>query len=165
MLDLKQTVTVPTHQSGSILDLIFTNLADHYKSPHSLGPLQNSDHFVLLWEATANFPEPKKTRITTRFLSKESIYSFGRWIGTFSFEEICSVTDLNLKVESLYFPLLNRYHEHFPTKTVVVSESDKPWVMQEIKAMIKTRCQLHSSGQLPAANKLRNHIVKGKKRC
>jgi hypothetical protein len=33
VLDMKQLVKIPTHQSGSTLDMIFTNLADLYTAP------------------------------------------------------------------------------------------------------------------------------------
>jgi hypothetical protein len=58
---------------------------------------------------------------------------FGRWIRNFDFDEICSLIDINLKVETLTLSLLQKYYERFPTKIVVVSDSDKSWITKEFK--------------------------------
>ena len=159
VLDLKQVVTIATHQSGSTLDLIFTNMSDNYYSPRSLGPLQSSDHYVILWQAKNNQPKPKRTKVTIRPLNSQSICDFGRWIGTYCFDDLCSIVNLNSKVQQFNSLLLEMFHKFFPTKVVVVSESDKPWITSDLKQMIKMRCKLHSSGQIAAAAKLRNRIV------
>ena len=160
MLDLKQVVSIPTHVSGSILDLIFTNIPDYYEVPFSLGPLHNSDHNTLLWKAKVGLPAPRKVKITTRPMTKEAIRSFGQWIGTFDFDEICSMTDIDQKVDTFNSLLSCKYHEHFPEKKITVSDTDKPWVTPDLKKLILTRCQLHRSGDIVQANKLRNRIVK-----
>ena len=82
VLDLKQVVDVPTHESGSILDLILTNLEVFYEPSVSLGPLAKSDHNVLWWKPKSinHIPKPKKVKIVYRPLSESSIQAFGRWI-------------------------------------------------------------------------------------
>ena len=64
--------------------------------------------------------------MTVRPLNRDSICAFGQWIGNYSFEEIGSITDLNLKVETLNSLLLEKFREFFPPKVVPVFESDKP---------------------------------------
>ena len=55
-LSLKQVVHMPTHVSGSILDLILTNCESYYCNPVSLGPVAKSDHFAILWKAHSSLP-------------------------------------------------------------------------------------------------------------
>ena len=75
VLDLKQVVDVPTHESGSILDLILTSLEVFYEPSVSLRPLAKSDHNVLWWKSKSrnNIPKPKTVKIVYRPLSESSI--------------------------------------------------------------------------------------------
>lgn len=60
---------------------------------------------------------------------------------------ICSLTHINLKIESLTFLLPQKYHEHFPTKTVVIRDSDKPKKpnrTKEFKTLTMTCSKLHA---------------------
>ena len=79
-------------------------------------------------------------------------------IGMYDYQ--CSVTDLNLKVDTHKSQIIHNCHKHFPTKTMVVSNSIKPWMIQEIRETSNTPSQLHSSSQLNVAKLLRNHVVK-----
>ena len=104
VLDLKQVVHVPTHESGSILDLILTNLEVFYEPPVSLEPLAKSDHNVLWWKPKSrnHIPKSKKVKTVYRPLSESSIQTFGRWIANFDFDSICIITNIDMKVETLY---------------------------------------------------------------
>ncbi|XP_065582576.1 uncharacterized protein LOC136041749 [Artemia franciscana] len=165
ILDLRQAVTIPTHQSGSILDLILTNLTDFYYAPRSLGPLLNSDHFIIFWEASSAIPKPKRVKYTVRPLTEDSISTFGRWIGNYQFEDICSEQDINIKVNKLNTLLQEQFQTCFPVKVITVSDTDKPWITNDLKNLIKTHCRLHIAGDTVASAKLRNHIVKLNKRA
>ena len=78
ILDLRQAVTIPTHQSGSTLDFIFTNLTDFYYAPRSLGPLLYfRDHFIIFWKASLAISKPKRVKYTVRPLTEDSISTFG----------------------------------------------------------------------------------------
>ena len=99
VLDLRQAVAIPTHQSGSILDLILTNLAYFYNAPQSLGPLQNSDHLIIFWEGNSAIPKTKRVNATIRPPARDSISTLGRSIGNYGSEDICS--KLNSKLNSL----------------------------------------------------------------
>ena len=106
ILDSRQAVTIPTHQSGSTLDLIFTYLTDFYYAPRSLGPLLNSDHFIIFWEASSAIPKPKRVKYTVRPLTEDSISTFGRWIGNYQFEDICSEQDISDFIFNFNFRLV-----------------------------------------------------------
>ncbi|XP_065568947.1 uncharacterized protein LOC136032605 [Artemia franciscana] len=159
ILDLRQAVTIPTHQSGSTLDLIFTNLTNFYCTPRSLGPLLNSDHFIIFWEASSAFPKPKRVKYTVRPLTEDSISTFGRWIGNYQFEDICSEQDINIKVNKLNTLLQEQFQTCFPVKVITVSDTDKPWITNDLKNLIKTRCRLHIAGDTVASAKLLKRLT------
>ena len=87
-LSLKQVVNFPTHESGSILDLILTNCEIYYQTPESLGPLACSDHNFVLWSATASIPKPKIKRVKCRPLTDLAISTNGQWIAAHTFPEV-----------------------------------------------------------------------------
>ena len=153
--------TSPTHENASILDLILKNLEGFYELPVSLGPLAKSDHNILWWKPKSrnNKPKPKTVKIVYRPLSESSIQTFGRWIANFDFDPICVITNIDEKVETLYSILQQMYHEFFPIKERMISETDKSWLDTNIKKMIKERCKLHATGDILNANKIRNKVV------
>ena len=165
ILDLRQAVTIPIHQSGSSLYLIFTKLTDFYYAPRSLGPPLNSDHFNIFWEASSAIPKPKRVKYTVRPLTEDSISTFGRLIGNYQFEDICSKQDINIKVNKLNTLLQEQFQTCFPVKDITLSDTGKPWIVNDLKNLIKTHCRLHIPGDTVASAKWRNHIVKLNKRA
>ncbi|XP_065564321.1 uncharacterized protein LOC136029743 [Artemia franciscana] len=131
---LRQAVTIPTHQSGSILDLIFTNLTDFYYAPRSLRPLLNSDHFIIFWEASSAIPKPKRVKYTVRPLTEDSISTFGCWIGNYQFEDICSEQDINIKVNKLNTLLQEQFQTCFPVK--VITRAKRQYVRDKITPLL-----------------------------
>ena len=55
--------------------------------------------------------------------------------------------------------LYSKYLEIFPTKTMVKSEYDKPWITPTIKTLIRERSRLYSSGKGNQGATKRNLIV------
>ncbi|XP_065562451.1 uncharacterized protein LOC136028533 [Artemia franciscana] len=145
-LSLKQVVHMPTHVSGSILDLILTNLA-------------KSDHFAILWKAHSSLPKPKLSRVVTRPLTESAIRAYGQWIGNYDFPEVDGDSSIHEKTKRFSDILYSKYTEIFPTKSVTISEFDKPWITPSIKKLIRERCRLYSIGDVVNAKKLRNYTV------
>ncbi|XP_065570204.1 uncharacterized protein LOC136033338 [Artemia franciscana] len=133
-LSLKQVVNFPTHESGSILDLILTNSA-------------------------ASIPKPKIKRVKYRPLTDSAICTYGRWIATYPFPEVYGDKSLDKKCQLFNEILHAKYLEFFPEKTFTRCESDKPWITPQIKKLIRKKCKLFQEGDLQNAKKLRNHIT------
>ena len=127
-LSLKQVVNFPTHESGSILDLILTNCETYYHTPESLVPLACSDHNIVLWSAAASIPNPKIKRVKYRSLIDSAICTYGRWIATYPFPEVYGDKSLDKKCQLFNEVLHAKYLEFFPEKTFTRCESDKPWI-------------------------------------
>ena len=77
VLDLRQVVAVSTHQSGSTLDLILMNLKDVYDAHRSLGPLQNSDHFLIF--LGSKFSNPQNQTSQNYYTSANKRFDFYAW--------------------------------------------------------------------------------------
>ena len=60
--------------------------------------------------------------------------------------------------------LQEQFKTCFPVKVITVSNTDKPWITNDLKNLIKNRCHLHIAGDTVASARLRNHIVKLNKR-
>jgi lysine/ornithine N-monooxygenase len=72
---------------------------------------------------------------------------------TFDFDKISSIPEINFKAEAMDSILLQKYQKHFLFKTIVVGDNSKPWIDQQIKALIKTQYHFHLSGELASAEK------------
>ena len=115
VLDLQLVVKIPNHQSSSILDLILTNLTDFYDAPRSLGPHQNSDYFIISWEANSAIPNTERVKTTMRPITRDSISAFDCWIGNYEFDGIYSKLDVNVKVSKLNSLIQEKFQAFFPT--------------------------------------------------
>ena len=159
-LGMSQVVKIPTHVTGSTLDLILTNLAPYYKDVSSNGPLGKSDHHTLLMKAKSEIRKLKKIKVLRRPITKSAINTYGMWVGTHCFSEVYNESDVNRKAEIFQSLLYEKYLEVFPEKQFVVSESDKPWITPKIKQLIREKTTVRqSSGDATSLRLLRNKIV------
>jgi len=51
---------------------------------------------------------------------------FGRWIGYYEFDDVCSETDIKFKVSKLNSLLQQNFRACFLAKVVTVKDTDKP---------------------------------------
>ena len=158
-LSLKQVVHIPTHSSGSILDLKLTNCDDFYSPSFSLGPIGMSDQNAILWKARKSLTRPKLSRVTVCPSTDLAICEYGRRIGIYDFPEVHGNEPLDTKVSNFNATSYYEYLEIFTTKSFVVSEYDKPWISPAIKSLIKERSGLYSCDDIINGKKLRNQIV------
>ena len=96
---LKQVVSIPT-RNQAILDLILTNDSNNlYKDPITLPNIGGSDHLSVLYEPIMlNDEIISKKKIFIRKFTKSAILEFGSWITKFSWVELMSIDDVNLKI-------------------------------------------------------------------
>jgi len=97
-LSLNQIVNIPTHLSGSNLNLIITNTEDLYHPSTSLGLVGLSDHYGLFLKAKVSLRKVKLSWITTRLITDSVIREYGRWIAEYNFPEVLTDVSLEKKV-------------------------------------------------------------------
>ena len=141
-LSLSQLVTSPTHRSGNILDVLFSNHEPsivnlQVQDPHSIC---KSDHFPLTFSIKSSFSR-KKT-------PKRSVYNFKKANWAQINRDLCSINwsflssahpDASWKV--LKECLLNLADRYIP-KVKIKSEFQPPWFDSELYAACRTKDRL-----------------------
>lgn len=157
-LDLKQVVKILTTEKSTI-DLIFTDVGEFYHDPESSPSLGRSAHFSVLWKPKGTKPTATKETFVCRPLTTPGKEEFSKWCVNKNWSQLYRLSDVNQMVELLNSEITSAYHSCFPEKRVKRSSTDKPWVTQEIKKLIRKRNKLHASGNRERWKKMRNTVV------
>ena len=141
-----QVVDKPT-RGNAILDKIVTNISKHYERPDTFPPLGLSDHNMVLWK-----PHPRMVKqnaaveMAIRPMKASCMREFGQWITIYDWSEVYSVKDPQSKCDVMYKTLYKAIDNHFPKRKVKMHPEDKPWITDDIKALIDKRQQMFASG-------------------
>ena len=165
--NLKQVVECTTRES-SILDLIVTNISKYYYSPVQNAPLGTSDHNIITWVPLSkdsrnhdlgDFPPKKKCAM--KLFPKSSIDAFGRWTYRHSwFSDLAESPSPDEMAESLTSDLKSAIDLFFPTKTVRIHNTDKPWMTSSIKQLIVERQRAYYLGTREQFKHIKNKVRK-----
>ena len=150
-LKIRQVVDVPT-RSGKILDIILTNIPQHYNSPVIIPPVPcdnpedgvPSDHWVPVCYPHTDLHKPPMRRyrtVTYRPLPDDSVRKFGRWITSDDCElqhrSESSSPDVHAKwLQNL---LVSKLDEFCPVQTMRVGFQDKPFINKELKTLSRKK--------------------------
>ena len=122
---LKQVIKFHT-RADATLDLILTNLSDHYASPAALSSIGISDHVCVIWKPLFRNCNNNITSRVIRPLHDSGIRSFGRLLQSQDWSNIFKCNSVQEKTDLLYDILNTGTHNNFPTKRIKVHKSDKP---------------------------------------
>ena len=142
-----------------MLDLILTNIENHYCAPSCLAPLGKSDHTCILWKPNIKTTVNNVRRLTVRPFYPTRICNFGRWITSQNWEEVKTCTTTQEKIDAFYGLLDVAIDNYFPTKVVKIHNTDKPWITQHLRTLIDKRQAAYVKGDPIEWRKFRN-IVK-----
>ena len=150
--NLEQVVTRPTRQN-SILDYIITNLKPFYKTPGIYAPLGSSDHNMILWTpkdiSRDNNNNNTCINRTVRPYPQSVLSSFGLWSSRNEwFSKLESSPSSNELALSFTNDLKTTFDNFFPVKTIISHPTDKPWIGDHIKQLIKTRQRAFHTGDV-----------------
>ncbi|XP_072046799.1 uncharacterized protein [Amphiura filiformis] len=135
---LKQLIKFPTRKDA-ILDLVFTNFSQHYNEPICLPPIGKSDHNCIVLKPCSSIPGNKIKKSSVRSFKDSNLRSFGTWIQNHDWDEVINTSGVQAKTDTFYAQLNDAIETHFPLVTVKHHESDKPWITQKIKNLIRDR--------------------------
>ena len=163
--NLKQVVTRPT-RGNSILDLILTDFSEHYSGPIVSAHLGSSDHGSVHWNSLSinqlSSQRAKKKRISMRRFPQSAISAFGRWACSHRWFSDVEVDGDSPSVDSLTDSftkdLSSASDVYFPSKSVKIQPTDKPWMSPEIKALILERQRAYLNGPEEKWRRLRNNV-------
>ena len=165
---LSQVVNQPTRKD-TILDQIITNLACYYNVPEICSPVGTSDHSSVLWSplnSTLTKINTTRSRVV-RPMRDSDIRAFGVWIVDHDWPEVHGQTSATEKCDAFYDTLQSKIDHYFPTKTMTLHSTDKPWMTTYVKRLIRKRQHVfhheHRSCKWKRLrNKVRREIAKAK---
>lgn len=165
---LKQIVKASTPKDA-ILDLVLTNLHDHYDKPQTLPPFGLSDHSTL----SVSHLVRKRGTASEKFILKRDLQpsrkaEMGRYICSLdwplllSFPETCD--ELPCVFEQVIHTGLDLL---MPVRNVLMNTRDAPWMRQHLKDLIRKRQQaFHNNGADSVQYKFyRNRVNRERKLC
>jgi hypothetical protein len=161
---LKQVVHVPT-RGHATLDKIYTNIENWYKVPHTIPSIASADHYgVLLLPQTEVTLEPNRQFITTRCISSNSQSLLAHALLNFDWAVLDSISDASTKVEYFNSCITTLLNFFLPVQIVERRQTDKPWVNDKFRRLIRCRQHAWTSGDRSTYNKLRNQVNQLSKR-
>ena len=150
-LKIKQLVDLPT-RNGKILDIILTNIPQHYNSPIIIPPVPcdnpedglPSDHWVPVCYPHTDPHKPPVRRyrtVTYRPLPDENVRKFGKWMTSRNWETQYRSESLTAHqhAEWLQKLLISKLDEVCPPQTMRISFQDKPFINKELKVISRRK--------------------------
>ena len=168
-LILTNRVNSATRQCSTLDHIwISDNLKEIYDSAAKIGPpLSNSDHnSVTLDPNDIQKHENRTERIVFDF-RKSHMQNFLSKLQKANFRLVYASNSVDTKCEALY-DILYDAMAIIPRRTVIMTESDKPWITPLLKLMIEDRWRAFRSRNWPLFShlkrKVRNEIIRAKEK-
>ena len=139
-----QNIQNEATRKGEVLDLIITDMHTSYLPSLTLPPLEvddnkkgvPSDHRILIFPPAKNEKcviQRQKVTFQIRPLPLESVNECGKYLGTYSWENIYNCENANEKAAVFHEFLMSTLCHFFPEKEVKKSPFDKKWFTPSIK--------------------------------
>ena len=144
---LKQVVRMATRRSV-ILDEIFTNIHSLYNPPKVLPPSSFSDHNVVLYEPAKSYRynAGKLININTRLSGPKAKEKFSTALASFDWTPLYLQPSCGQKFEFFQNSMTCLTDLHLPKRCVRRHPSDKPWVTDYFRQLIRQRQRAFLSG-------------------
>ncbi len=156
----RQVVNKPT-QLGAILDKIWTNLAPVYYNPLVLSQLGTSDHCMVLFSPSM-YPtlDPGAVqRITTRCTGRNDKAAFASALAKIRWEPLYHTASCQGQFEYFQSSMDSLLECWFPYKTVSRHSTDKPWITDTFRILVRKRQRARMCADLTEARRLRNRVT------
>ena len=154
--NMKQMVTNFTRLNPPrILDPIITDLGKYYQKPLVLPPLdidpykncKPSDHKIIKMNPISNVnnkPARSKREVKFRPYPESGLTKMKQWFEVQQWENVTNATSAHEKAAILQSTYMDAFTKYLPTKTVVFSSDDTPWITPQIKTQMRKRKREYS---------------------
>ena len=163
---LKQLVKFPTRGQAT-LDLILTNMGNHFSTPESFPPFGLSDHSTVIVkpkERILNQHTRKKINIRDMRESKKT--SLGRYLSNVDWSCINMQSSCEGKLRNFNELITNGINNIMPERSIKVYPKDAPWMTIKLKELIRLRQNaFHSNKKGPVFRFYRNAVNRERKLC
>ena len=157
-LKIRQIVDLPT-RNGKILDIILTDIPQHYNSPVIIPPVPcdnpndgvPSDHWVpVCYPHTSRHTAPIRRYRTVQYrpLPEDGVRKYGSWLT----DENCETHNRAENISSdehanwLQSILIRKLDEVCPVQSMKVSFQDKPFMNKELKTLNRRKQRAYIKG-------------------
>ena len=136
-------------------------------NPSTTAPLSNGDHNIVEWTLdavrTGTSALGKFTKRSVRHFPQSACDAFGRWCSSNKwFEDVADLSSASELSSSFTSDVTSAVDRFFPTKTIKIHCSDKPWMSPALKQLVTKRQKAFRSGDkdqwLYLKNKVRKEI-------
>ena len=146
---LRQIVKYPTH-GRKVLDVVLTNIWRFYNDPVIVSPVAvddpskgvPSDHLGVFVEPVQNadiLPARSKKIISFRPKPESRIRDFGMDICQMSWSFMSPTSSSTELTDAFQNKISEMVDDHFPIKTISITDSDQPWITNPLKKLKRSR--------------------------
>ena len=163
--NLKQIVKTATRKN-KILDKIFTNTRDFYKVPDVTSPIGLSDHNTVIVspDLHQSYNKGENESFQTRSSGRNQKVLFVNELSKVNWTHLYKMKSCNEQYQFFSDTINNLLDEHLPMKTVKRFSTDKPWVTEEFKDLIRQRQLAFRNNDIKKNHFFRNRIVRTSKK-
>jgi hypothetical protein len=162
---LKQIVSEPTRNEAT-LDKIYTNISGWYQKPVTIPNVASSDHYGIVLrpmnqKATAG---SDYINVAIRSRNTNGKHLLAHALLNFNWSMLEAIDDLDSKVAYFNNCITTLLDLYLPVHFVKRHASDKPWITDQFRELIRRRQYAWTSGNRTLYNQLRNKINRLSKR-
>ena len=164
--NLKQIVNFPTRGERT-LDLVLTNLQDHYESPTQRPPLGLSDHMSIEVQPKVRIKSKNcTTTIQSRDMRPSKRLAMRTYLESVDLDTILNSADSCEDKTSLLEQIIKTGLDNvMPIRTRKVHSTERPWITSSLKNLLQKRQSALSRGDDQMFRELRNRVNRERKMC
>ena len=163
--NLKQIVNFPT-RGERMLDLVRTNLQDHYETPTQRPPLGLSDHMSIEVQPKVKIKSNNSTTtIQSRDMRPNKRLAMRTYLESGDLDTILNSTE-SCEGKTLLEQIIKTDLDHvMPTRTRKVHSTEPPWITPPLNNLLQKRQSALSRGDDQIFRELRNRVNRERKMC
>jgi hypothetical protein len=158
---LKQVVKSPTRR-GKILDKIYTNAYTWYQQPAVLPPLGKSDHNTVVFQPSTDYDYRRiggKIKISlVRSRDPNGKALLAQAFRNYNWKPLYEMNNCDEMVAFLNSVVYGLFNTYLPLRAAYRHATDKPWINDDFRALIKRRQHAWSSGNEAEFKLYRNKV-------
>ena len=149
------------------LDLVLTNLGDHFSTPECFPPFGLSDHCTVIVQPRKRVPnQHTRKSITIRDIRDSKKMCLGRYFSSINWSVVTSQPTCEEKLQVFNKEIEIGMSNIIPERTIKVFPKDAPWMSVKLKELICMRQQVFHANKSGLMHKYyRNAVNKERKRC
>ena len=158
-LGLKQIVKSATRKSA-ILDKIYTNISERYNQPTVLPKIGKSDHRCVIFLPVDGEKRTVGQRVLVSVRSNDHNCKsqLARHLAEFDWSALYEMSSTESMTSYFYDVTTSLLDQYLPTRTVARHSTDKPWITDDFRRLIRQRQYAWTNNNPVEYRRLRNAV-------